>query len=111
MSDHLKQSLMLADDLFAGLDTGEKLVTIRTGKRDIEPGRKLTFIPVNGTVEAVTVYVKRVSYCLFEDLLASDIEGDGAGTLEELFQAMQRFYPNITCKDLVTVIEFIPDFW
>lgn len=99
------QTLKLADDLFPKLEDKSKRGTIRTGKRDIEPG-PLNFEAASGALLAHMVDVKRVSYTTAAQLTEADAALDGYSSVNELFAALRRFYPSIAGSDVVTVIEF-----
>lgn len=99
------QTLKLADDLFPKLSDGSKKGTIRTGKRDIQPG-ELLLEAASGAKLAHAVDVRRVSYTTAAQLTPADAALDGYSSVSELFAALRRFYPSIAGADLVTVIEF-----
>lgn len=98
------QTLMLAEDLFPALVTGQKTVTIRTGDRDIKLG-KLRFASTEGRIPVdVDVYrVTKTYMCELSDDLA---QRDGAANATEMFEAMKRFYPNINWDSVITIVEF-----
>jgi hypothetical protein len=99
------QTLKLADDLFPALDAGVKRGTIRTGKRDIEPG-ELFLEAASGADLSRMVRVERVSFTPASRLTDADAMLDGYTSVRDLFGALQRFYPSLAGSDLVTVIQF-----
>lgn len=99
------QTLKLADDLFPAIDAGTKRGTIRTGKREIEPGEMM----LEGATDpglCRLVDVERVSYTRASRLTEADAALDGYGNVRELYVALHRFYPSMAGSDIVTVIEF-----
>lgn len=99
------QTLKLADDLFPALDAGAKRGTIRTGKREIEPGELMLEGATSPDLSRV-VQVERVSYTMASRLTEADAALDGYRNVGDLFAALHRFYPSMAGSDLVTVIEF-----
>lgn len=100
------QTLKLADDLFPKLRDGSKRGTIRTGKREIEPG-ELWLEAVSGD-DGEIVQVERITYTMAARLRPEDAALDGYSTVNELWGDLKRFYPSIAGSDLVTVVEFAP---
>ncbi|PKR81922.1 hypothetical protein CW751_00880 [Brumimicrobium salinarum] len=97
------QKLTLYEDVFDALENG-KLTTIRKGRRDITLGKLLFESTVEGRqkiVDVVTVYYSRL-----ENVNIEDLENDGFKDHHDMWKKMQRFYPDITLEDEVTVIRF-----
>lgn len=116
-------------------DGGDKRTTIRKGRRDIKL-EGLTFLstePVNGAESdwylaacptgflvdgkchpnndnlvylAQTVDVKAVTYIRVYDMTDLDAQADGFNTVEDLFEGMRRYYPDLDWEDELTIIEF-----
>lgn len=99
------QELMLADDLFGGLDEGWKRGTVRAGRRDLTPG-PLRLRAADGTLPDRVVEVARVSYVAAGRMSDADARLDGAASPADLLAALRRFYPALGPADLVTVVEF-----
>ena len=99
------QTMQLSDSLFPSLVSGWKQCTIRAGKRDIEPGL-LTFISAIDPERTHLCYVHRVSFVRFGDLTLADAQKDNATTVEELQSVLKQYYPTLTDKDIVTIVEF-----
>lgn len=97
------QELKLADDLFPGLISGDKRVTIRAGDRDIKLGR-LVFTSVDGGYDPVPVEVFTVMKCFMWAVTDEVAQVDGADTAEELLEGMKRFYPDLDWDSIVTVV-------
>jgi len=98
------QILKLADDLIPDLLSELKVVTIRTGYRDIKPG-PLTFKSVSGK-DIVPVIVISVTYKLLRDLTEAEYKADGFASFEDVLPCMRTFYPTITLDSPVTVITY-----
>lgn len=97
------QKLTLFKDIFDALEKG-KLTTIRKGRRDIALG-ELMFECVETnrqkTVEVITVY-----YTHLENVDMEDLKNDGFIDHRDMWEKMQRFYPDIGLNDEVTVVKF-----
>ena len=105
MSNYIT-TLKLADDLFDGMLSGDKRVTIRNGQRNIEVDKHLTIESTNGTYPSVTVLVEMITVLRVKDLSDDFLEADGFEYLEDFIEGMSRFYPNLTEDSVVTVIVF-----
>jgi hypothetical protein len=95
---------MLAEGVFDNLEYGDKLVTIRKGRRDIILG-DLLFESVDIAREAV-VEVRKVIYCRLGEVPATYYLKDGFTSAEDMLEGMRNFYPDVTMDSEVTVIEF-----
>ncbi|WP_107040133.1 ASCH domain-containing protein [Brumimicrobium mesophilum] len=97
------QKLILHEDIFDALNQG-KITTIRKGRRKIELG-KLMFESSDEDrqkiVEVVSFY-----YAKLEDVNTEDLENDGFKDHQDMWEKMQRFYPDIGLEDEVTVVKF-----
>lgn len=123
-------------------EVGDKRTTIRKGRRDVRL-EGLTFLstePVDGAeadwyVEACpsgflasgkchpnqddrvylaqTVEVVTVTYIRVSNMTDLDSQADGFNDVEDLFLGMQRYYPDLTWNDVLTIVEFElqPDFF
>lgn len=99
-------TLKLADDLFDGLLSGDKQVTIRLGERLIEENAPLTFESVNGTQPDVKVLVDTVVSLPINEVPHFFYEADGFTSTENMVESMKRFYPNITMDSVVTIVGY-----
>ena len=95
---------MLAEGVMDNLEFGNKLVTIRSGRRDIQLG-ELLFESVELGREAVVV-VTKVLYCALKDVDPDYYFKDGFHSTEEMLEGMKNFYPDMTLDSEVTVVEF-----
>ena len=103
------QELMLADDLFEGIDDGTKQNTIRYGKRNIVPG-VLRFVATDDNTETRLVEVTNVSYVRTGDITNEKAQSYGYYDKEDLIDVMRYYYPTIDDEnDDLTVIEFRHD--
>jgi hypothetical protein len=98
------QKLMLAEGVMDNLEYGNKLVTIRKGRRDIALG-ELLFESVEIQREAIVV-VTKVIYCRLIEVPTEYYEKDGFESREHMLEGMRTFYPDLTWDSEVTVIEF-----
>lgn len=97
------QKLTLYEDIFDALALGKR-TTIRKGRRNIELGELLfesTEAKRQKVVEVINVY------CVSLDKVElADLKNDGFKDHQDMWEQMQRFYPGIGLKDLVTVVIF-----
>jgi len=100
------QTLKLAPELFLALERGIKKVTIRLGQRDVTLGRLLFESTTNVDVKK-SVFVRSVTLTRFIDLSPDVVQAEGAKDLDELYEAMRKFYPNLMWHDVVTVITWL----
>ena len=98
------QILLLADDLMPSLKSGEKVCTIREGKRDIRIGT-LLFEAVK-TGERVKTYVTKVVHKSLGALTDEEAQMDGAETAVEMAGALKRFYPDINLDSDITIVKY-----
>ncbi len=96
--------LTLADDLMSGLLDGSKRCTIRAGKRYVQRGPLIFEGAPSGT--RVRVNVTHVTHKMLSHLTDAEALMNGADTAKETALALKRFYPDITDKDDITVIEY-----
>ena len=99
----MMQKLTLYEDIFDELTKG-KITTIRKGRRKIELGKLMFGSSDEGRqkiVEVVSFY-----YAKLEDVEIQDLENDGFKNHQDMWEKMQRFYPDIGLEDEVTVVKF-----
>jgi hypothetical protein len=100
-----EQKMWLVDDLFPSLLAGEKLCTIRAGKREFTTG-PLTFESKTGQVAYVDV--TEVRHKKLRDLTDSEAQMDGALNAEDMADALKRFYPDIGPDSDITIVLYNP---
>lgn len=105
MSDYLT-TLKLADDLFEGLLSGDKRVTIRMGQRNIQVGADLTIEATDGTQSNVVVTIEGLTILPVNLIDDEYLAADGFDSYEDFIQGMKRFYPTITEDSIVSIIFF-----
>lgn len=98
------QHLMLDDGLMDDVRNGTKKVTIRKGRRMIYEG--LLFLEATNSGDAIHVDVDKVMVKQFFDIPIRYIKMDGAGSHDEMLEAMRRFYPDMDYSTICTVIEW-----
>jgi len=97
------QKLKLYEDIFDALEDG-KLTTIRKGRRVIVLGG-LLFESLE-TKRRKTVEVTSVYFADLKNVKMEDLENDGFKDHQDMWEQMQRFYPDIGLEDEVTVVKF-----
>jgi hypothetical protein len=95
-----KQRMPLADDLFPFLVSGDKVCTIRAGKRDIEPG-EMTFYT---KWREADVMVTEVRHKKLSELTDHEAQLDGANNAAHMAECLKRFYPDIGPDSIITVV-------
>lgn len=95
---------MLAEEVFDNLQYGDKLVTIRKGRRDIILD-DLLFECVDGTRKDI-VEVRKVIHCRLAEVPEEYYRKDGFESLLDMLEGMRDFYPDISFDSEVTVVEF-----
>jgi hypothetical protein len=96
------QVLLLADDLMPSLKSGEKVCTIRSGKREIIQGN--LFFKATDSGEYVKVYVTEVRHKTLGELTDEEAQMDGAADATEMAAALKRFYPDIDANSDITIV-------
>jgi hypothetical protein len=123
----MNETMLLANDLFPPLTTGEKTITIRKGIRAIAPGPMsfrstdpVAFENANkpnvkyvddALYLQMAVTVTEVRYKLFNAITDEEARLDMARDVEDLYDGMKRFYPDLELDDPVTLIFFDADLW
>jgi hypothetical protein len=100
-----KQFLALADDLFQPLRKGDKKLTIRRGRRDIELG-SLIFEGTNDKTLWEEVEVVEVRYLRISDVSKKLCQSDGFKNWVDFYQGMKKYYPDLDVSEECTVIKF-----
>jgi hypothetical protein len=98
------QTLKLADDLLISVMEGDKEVTIRRGRRDIQLG-PLKFETVSGNDE-VEVEVVEVRYLRVSGVPDDICQEDGFKDWVDFYQGMKKFYPDLDATEECTIIIF-----
>ena len=100
-----EQKMWLVDDLFPPLLAGEKLCTIRAGKRDFTAG-PMTFESKSGL--HATVNVTEVRHKKLSELTDREAQMDGALNAQDMADALKRFYPEIGPDSDITIVLYDP---
>lgn len=93
----IEKELRLADDLIPNLVSGEKLVTIRKGKRSFG-----STVRIAGYLAAVDL----VQYWTLNTVPFAILKADGFKSREDAIEGMKRFYPDLTGDTDITIVEF-----
>jgi hypothetical protein len=96
------QTLSLMDTYFADVLKGLKLSTIRLGKRDIKAG-PLKFVSNRSATLSAVVWVTSVNFYTLSELALKIGQPN-----EELILKLRSSYPDISDKDDLTVVSFLP---
>lgn len=101
------KKLLVASDLFPSVVSGEKRITIRTGYRDFDPGDKIRIENTDDSDQ----YVERTVFEVLKFYRACMVphrylEEDGFSSDVEMYDVMQRFYPDFNELSPVTVIHW-----
>lgn len=98
------QTLKLADNLLIPLMKGEKKLTIRRGRRDIQLG-ELKFETVSGNDE-VEVEVVEIRYIRISGVSDDICKEDGFDDWIDFYQGMKNYYPDLDVTEECTIIYF-----
>lgn len=99
------QTLKLNDGLLVWAHEGRKRGTSRRGRRDIQLA-PLRLEATHGTIAALTVDVKSVTYIRLRNAPQAIAESEGYSTQEEMFASLKRFYPDCSMDDEFTLVEW-----
>lgn len=99
------QTLKLTDELFVPLRAGDKEVTIRKGKRDIDLGL-LWFEGTQDESLREQVEVVEVRYVRASGVPEDVCRIDGFSDWYDFYMGMKKFYPDLEATDTVTIIFF-----
>jgi hypothetical protein len=86
------------------LESGQKQITIRRGRRDFRPDDWVEGICAEGDRFILQVTGCEVTTAL--DISEEDLRDDGFCDLDDFFAGMRKFYPNLSEEDEITVIRF-----
>ena len=81
---------------------GRKVSTIRRGRRMYPLGNAV----LRTADREVTIRIERVRHSLLHNLTEEDALRDGFDNLKDLLTALDRFYPELSPEDEVTIVEF-----
>ena len=102
------KELLLAPDLYPKVVDGSKLVTIRKGYRDFEPGDTIKLVHVDHPSLATTRVVVFVLKCVAERIPHEYWQQDGFRSLTHMVNEMSKFYPDFNVQTPTTVIGWAP---
>lgn len=94
--------LPVHDDFVPSILAGSKCTTIRRGRRDYPIGDCL----LQSKTCNIPVIILGLRYCSVVELSDDDARHDGLADRNSLLFTLQRFYPDLTLSDVVTVVEF-----
>ncbi len=102
------QVLKLADDLFVKLRSGDKVCTIRKGRRDVGLGGLQFEGAQDGSLKE-RVFITSVTFTTLGSVPTETLESDGFRDHADALEQMKRFYPDIRFDTEVTVVNFFRD--
>jgi len=85
---------------------GRKKITIREGYREgYDPGR-LVMLCCEKDPWCVMADIVEVRHCTLAEVTPEELEADGFGDHEDMWEGMRRFYPGLDWDSPVTVIRW-----
>jgi hypothetical protein len=93
----IETTLRLAEDLIPLLESGQKLVTIRKGKRQFG-----AFVTIEGKEAAID----QVEHSTINSCSLQVLKDDGFVSRKDAIKKMKRFYPDITGDTDITIVRF-----
>lgn len=96
--------LHLLPEFFSAVRRGEKLTTIRKGRKSFQSD--ILLLECGG--EYLTVKITRVIHKRFCNLTLEDAQNDGFSSLSSLQKELWALYPNLQKNSVVTIIRFQP---
>ena len=96
------QSLLVAPEWHKMVESGEKIFTVREGKRLYETG--LVLLCCDKVSWCVSVEIKSVVHCALRDVSDDIAKNEGFKSKRELYAVLKGYYPNINWGSDVTVI-------
>jgi hypothetical protein len=98
------QALLLAEELIADTESGEKFQTVREGHRDYKPGKVVFACPE--VAWATTKTITKVKHTTPRKCSVPDYKDEGWNSREHMVEDLKRFYPDLTMDSPITVIVF-----
>lgn len=86
----------------AAIRSGEKRMTVRSGRRDYPIGPAIMKSPT----ETIPIAITALEYKSFGELTDDDAKADGAVDASALRKGLLVFYPNLKPADPVTIVRF-----
>lgn len=99
--------LLLASDLMPAAISGDKVLTIRQGHRNIHLG-PLYIYDANDRKHMTKVVVGEVVHTTAHDVPLNTLSADGFPTRDAFIEGMKTYYPNFNLKTEVTIIFWTP---
>jgi hypothetical protein len=106
----MQKPLYLRQSRMEQLEAGQKVNTIRVGRRDIQLG-ELTLHETDNDAYQVTVTVHEVKFTTFDRLDESDAVDGGYSDVDSMRDTLRSIYPQVTGESEMTVISFEPMLW
>ncbi len=100
------QTLKLSPEGFKALRAGEKRVTIRRGRPDVELGYLRFTDPSDPESLGEVVSMVAITRILLGDIPDPVLQDDGFSGTPEALEKLSEFYPDLTTSDEVTTIYF-----
>jgi len=103
---YVARRIKLLDHFINLVIQGKKTSTIRYGLVFVTNN----YIPLVSNNRTVMVRITNIDYSKkYGDLDEKDAQQDGFNSLLEMKEQLERFYPNISVNDPLTIISFVKD--
>jgi hypothetical protein len=103
----MQDKIVFATDLYRSVRGGDKTITIRSGQRDYPFDKVIWAVDAEDVNARIPIQVLSTTVgplALVEERL---IKLDGFATRNDCLAGLQKFYPDLTETDFVTVVRFI----
>jgi hypothetical protein len=94
--------MRLRPEFFRAVLKGEKRITIRKGRKQVQAGLLL----FESESETLAVHVTDVTMKRFRELTVEDAHAEGLPSIEALRKILHSFYPDLRDHQYVTVVAF-----
>jgi ABC-type lipoprotein export system ATPase subunit/GNAT superfamily N-acetyltransferase len=102
LSDGSLPQMRLRPEFFRAVLNGEKRITIRKGRKQVQAGLLL----FESESETLAVHVTDVTMKRFRGLTVEDAHAEGLPSIEALRKILHSFYPDLRDHQYVTVVAF-----
>lgn len=92
------------DKYYNKIYKGEKVQTIRNGRRNIDLGRNTLVFDDKPNMDII---VQSITYKWYGNISQREVELDGFETKKELMEELVSYYPNLRMTSEMSLIKFI----
>lgn len=100
------QEMKLASHLMPNAKSGVKKITVRKGIKQTTVGEFLYFVNATDPNDTHVVFVTGAEIMELRQVPDAVAQEDGFKNTSALFHGLQEFYPDISDRDIVTIIRF-----